>query len=138
MCVIVRSQDDHGVLRYLDTSTGQPVAEIRTKLGALKSLAQNPRNATVLLGHFNGCVSLWSPSVTTPLVKLQCHRGPLTSLAVDPAGQHLFTAAMDATVKVLHLLSLPVYLSLSAGVGSEDTPTSPDIHHAATSCQYGC
>lgn len=96
-------QDDHGTLRYLDTSTGQPVTEIRTKLGALKCLAQNPRNAVVQLGHFNGSVSLWAPSVPSPLVKLQCHRGPLTSLAVDTAGQYLFTAAMDSTVKVHHL-----------------------------------
>ena len=95
-------QDDHGSLRYLDTSTGQSVAEIRTKLGALKTLTHNPRNAVVLLGHFNGCVSLWAPNVSSPLVKLQCHRGPLTSLTVDPTGHYLLTAAMDATMKVSH------------------------------------
>lgn len=95
------SQDDHGTLRYLDTSTGQSVAEIRTKLGALKTLAQNPRNAIVQLGHYNGCVSLWSPSVASPLVKLQCHRGPITSLAVDQGGNYLVTSAMDARMKVV-------------------------------------
>ena len=93
-------QDDHGALRYLDTSTGLSVAEIRTKLGALKCLAQNPRNAVVQLGHFNGSVSLWSPSVSSPLAKVQCHRGPLTSLTVDMSGSYLLTAAMDSTVKV--------------------------------------
>lgn len=93
-------QDDHGTLRYLDTSIGQPVAEIRTKLGALKSLAQNPRNAIVQLGHFNGCVTLWSPNVPSPLAKLQCHRGPVTCLAVDQGGHNLVTAAMDARMKV--------------------------------------
>ncbi|CAI8025621.1 Probable U3 small nucleolar RNA-associated protein 7 [Geodia barretti] len=92
--------DDHGTLRYLDTSTGQSVAEIRTRLGALKCVAQNPRNAVVQLGHFNGSVSLWSPSVSSPLAKIQCHRGPLTSLAVDTPGHYLLTAAMDSTVKV--------------------------------------
>jgi U3 small nucleolar RNA-associated protein 7 len=98
--LLLVSADDHGTLRYLDTSTGQPVAEIRTKLGALKCLAQNPRNAVVQLGHYNGCVTLWSPSVASPLAKLQCHRGPLTSLAVDQAGHYLVTAAMDAKMKV--------------------------------------
>lgn len=48
------AQDDHGTLRYLDTSIGQPVAELRTKLGALKTIAQNPYNAVVQLGHYNG------------------------------------------------------------------------------------
>ena len=99
--LLLSTQDDHGMLRYLDTSTGQPVAETRTKLGALKALAHNPRNAIVQLGHFNGCVSLWSPSVPSPLVKLQCHRGPVTSLAVDQGGQYLVTSAMDARMKVV-------------------------------------
>ena len=47
-----------------------------------------------------GTVSLWSPSVSSPLVKLQCHRGPLTSLALDQGGHYLVTAALDAKMKV--------------------------------------
>ena len=109
-------QDDHGTLRYLDTSTGQPVAEIKTKLGALKTLAQNPRNGVVQLGHFNGCVSLWSPNVSSPLAKLQCHRGPLTSLAVDQAGHCLITAAMDAKMKVAQCACLPLNSTASSDV----------------------
>ena len=48
------SQDDHGCLRYLDTSIGKPVAEHRTRLGALHCMAHNPHNAIVHLGHQNG------------------------------------------------------------------------------------
>ena len=76
------------------------MAEIRTKLGALKCMSQNPSNAIVQLGHYNGCVSLWSPSVACPLVKIQCHRSPVISLAVDQGGHYLVTAAMDAKMKV--------------------------------------
>lgn len=99
-------QDDHGTLRYLDTSTGECVSEIKTKLGALKTIAQNPQNAIIQLGHYNGSVSLWSPSVSAPLTRLQCHCGPITSLSVDSSGHYLFTAAMDASVKVCLLLFL--------------------------------
>ena len=107
------------MLRYLDTSIGQPVAEIHTRLGSLKSIAQNPYNAVVQLGHYNGewegrvacsvpdsvcgcagTVTMWSPNVPSPLVKMQCHRGPITSLAVDQGGHYLATAAMDAQLKV--------------------------------------
>ena len=63
-------------------------------------MAHNPSNAIVHLGHYNGCVSLWSPSVTSPLVKVQCHRGPVTCLAVDQGGHHMVTAAMDGRMKV--------------------------------------
>lgn len=100
MAILCSLQDDHGTLHYIDTSTGLPVTDIKTKLGALKCQAQNPTNAIIHLGHYNGCVSLWCPSVSTPLVKLQCHRGPITSLAIDHTGNYLVTAAMDAKMKV--------------------------------------
>lgn len=132
-------QDDHGTLRYLDTSIGQTVAEIRTKLGALKALAQNPHNAIVQLGHFNGCVSLWSPSVASPLVKVQCHCGPITCLAVDQAGHYLVTAAMDAKMKVRWyrgmLPSWPV--CAVAGVGYENLQAFAHVHIATSHCLYG-
>ena len=37
-----------------DTSTGELVAEHRTKLGSCEVLRQNPYNAVVSLGHSNG------------------------------------------------------------------------------------
>lgn len=39
-----------------DTSTGQTVAECKTKLGRCATMAQNPNNGTLNLGHANGVV----------------------------------------------------------------------------------
>jgi U3 small nucleolar RNA-associated protein 7 len=80
-------QGNSGYLRYQDTSTGDLVAEHRTRLGPCGVMAQNPWNAVLNLGHSNGVVTMWSPNMSTPLVKLLCHKGPILSMAVDQGGQ---------------------------------------------------
>ena len=47
-------QNDHGGLHYLDTSTGRPVTEHRTKMGSLRCMTHNPHNGIIHLGHQNG------------------------------------------------------------------------------------
>ncbi|KAL2135862.1 hypothetical protein VTI74DRAFT_6625 [Chaetomium olivicolor] len=84
-----------GQLKYQDTSTGQIVAEIPTKLGTPVSLAQNPYNAILHVGQQNGTVTLWSPNSTDPLVKLLAHRGPVRSLAIDREGRYMVSAGQD-------------------------------------------
>jgi len=85
-----------GVLRYQDTTTGQIVAAFRSKLGACDAMRQNPANAIIHLGHSNGTVSLWSPNMGHPLVKVLCHRGPVRSLAIDTNGRYMATAGADS------------------------------------------
>eukprot|EP00842_Homolaphlyctis_polyrhiza_P005093 jgi/Hompol1/5585/HPOL_002001-RA len=65
-----------GILRYQDTSTGSLVAELKTRLGRCDTMAQNPYNAIINLGHANGTVTMWSPTMSTPLVTMLCHKGP--------------------------------------------------------------
>eukprot|EP00808_Paulinella_micropora_P006803 g63712.t1 len=89
-----------GYLKYQDTSTGQIVAEHRTKLGDCRVLCQNPRNAVLHLGHSNGTVTLWSPNMSTPLVKMITHRAPVQALAIDRAGNHMVSSGLDGQVKV--------------------------------------
>jgi hypothetical protein len=89
-----------GVLRYQDVSTGALVAEHRTKLGPCGVLRQNPHNAVLALGHSNGTVTMWTPNINVPVVKLASHMGPVTALAVDGGGTYMVTAGMDARVKV--------------------------------------
>ncbi|BGO94183.1 hypothetical protein NBRC10512_001339 [Rhodotorula toruloides] len=91
-----------GYLKYQDTSTGQLVAEHRTRLGSCKTMAQNLHTAMIHLGHQNGTVTLWSPSVSHAQVKLLAHKAPVTSVAVDPSmmGHRMATTAADGTVKV--------------------------------------
>ncbi|KAK1761129.1 WD40-repeat-containing domain protein [Echria macrotheca] len=90
----------NGHLKYQDTSTGQLVAELPTKLGTPVSLTQNPFNAVLHVGHQNGTVSLWSPNVGEPLVKLLAHRGPVRSLAVDREGRYMVSAGQDNKMAV--------------------------------------
>lgn len=76
------------------------VIEIPTRLGSPVSLAQNPRNAVLHMGHQNGAVTLWSPNSTTPLVKLLAHRGPVRSLAVDREGRYMVSTGQDLKMSV--------------------------------------
>ncbi|KAK3237012.1 hypothetical protein CYMTET_52883 [Cymbomonas tetramitiformis] len=89
-----------GVLVYQDTSTGQMVAEHKTKLGRCDVLQQNPWNAVLCAGHHNGVVTMWSPNSSGPLVQMLCHQGPIKAIAVDMEGYHMVTAGQDKQVKV--------------------------------------
>ncbi|KAI8143203.1 U3 snoRNP-associated protein Utp7 [Fennellomyces sp. T-0311] len=97
---LLASIGNAGYLRYQDTSTGQLVAELRTKLGPCATMAQNPWNAILHLGHANGTVTLWSPNMSQPAVKMQCHRGNVQALAVDPTGRYMSTAGLDGQLKI--------------------------------------
>lgn len=93
-----------GHLKYHDTSTGVLLTQIPTHLGSPSAMAQNPHSAIVHLGHSNGTMTLWSPNMTTPHVKLLAHRGPVTGIAVDPSasssGRYVATCGMEGTVKI--------------------------------------
>ncbi|KAG8745797.1 Small subunit (SSU) processome component [Ceratobasidium sp. 414] len=99
---LLASIGNAGYLKYLDTSTGTMVAEQRTKLGACNAMTQNLHNAVIYLGHQNGTVTLHTPSTPTPLVRLQAHLGPITSLSVDQSsgGRYLATSGQDSRVKI--------------------------------------
>ena len=49
-----------------------------------------------------GTVTLWSPTVSKPHVKLLAHKGPVRALATDPSssGNYLATAGLDGSMKV--------------------------------------
>ncbi|KAI0249265.1 BING4CT-domain-containing protein [Lactifluus subvellereus] len=91
-----------GYLKYQDTSTGQLVAEHRTKLGACVTMTQNVHNAVIYLGHQNGTVTLWTPNLPQPAVRLLAHLGPVCSVAVDPStgGRYMATTGVDGMVKL--------------------------------------
>ncbi|KAK9822240.1 hypothetical protein WJX81_004686 [Elliptochloris bilobata] len=97
---LLTSIGEAGVLWYQDTSTGRIVAQHRTRLGACDVMRHNPWNAVQCLGHVNGTVTMWTPNITTPVVKLLCHKGPVRALAVDLSGRHLVTAGADGQVRV--------------------------------------
>lgn len=94
------SQGTAGILKYTDTTHGQIVAEIPTRLGQPVSMAQNPYNAILNVGHQNGTVTMWSPNLQEPLVKLLAHRGPVRSLAMDREGRYMVSAGQDQKMAV--------------------------------------
>lgn len=104
MILTLSIQGNTGYLKYQDTSTGQVVAEHRTGLGACNTLTQNPFNAVLHLGHANGTVTLWTPNLPHPAVRLLAHLGPVSSVAMDPgqgsAGRYMASAGVDGHVKI--------------------------------------
>lgn len=98
--------ENSGFLRYTDTSTGQIVAEHPTRKGPPTSLAQNPYNAILHVGHQNGTVSLWSPNSTEALVKIQSNTGPVRSCAITRSGRYMLTGGQDRRLKLWDLRML--------------------------------
>ena len=97
---LLASTGNAGFLKYQDVSTGALVAEHRTKLGACSVMRHNPWNGVECLGHSNGCVTMWTPNLSTPVVRMLTHRGPVTALAIDSGGRYCVTAGADARMKV--------------------------------------
>lgn len=89
-----------GVLKYLDTSTGQIVSEMPTKQGPATAFSQNPYNAIMHVGHQNGNVDLWSPNSTSYLAKLKVHNGPVRAVSIDREGRYMVTAGQEAKMSV--------------------------------------
>lgn len=97
------SAGNTGFLKFHDISTGTMISELRTKLGPTQAMKQNPWNAVMHLGHGNGTVSLWSPSMPTPLVKIQSARGPIRDLAIDREGKYMAVSGADKSLKIWDL-----------------------------------
>ncbi|CDR98627.1 hypothetical protein [Sporisorium scitamineum] len=91
-----------GYLKYQDTSTGTLISQHRTGLGNCNTMTQNPLTAVLHLGHTNGTVTLWTPNLSTPAVKMLAHRGPVTGISIDSrnGGRDMATCGMDGTIKV--------------------------------------
>ena len=43
-------------------------------MGPCDVLRHNPHNAVSLLGHAQGVVTMWTPNLTSPVVKMLAHR----------------------------------------------------------------
>lgn len=88
-------------------------------------MAQNPANAIIHLGHSSGIytpiiswfssitlilcliqkgvVTLWSPNVKEPLVKVLCHKSALKSIAINQTGNYMITSGLDHFLNIWDL-----------------------------------
>lgn len=94
------------MVKWHDVSTGVLINEHKTKLGPTQAMKQNPWNAVINLGHTNGTVTMWSPSMSKPLVKLQSNRGPVRDLAIDREGKYMAVSGSDKSLKIWDLRML--------------------------------
>eukprot|EP00475_Leptophrys_vorax_P029077 TRINITY_DN4244_c0_g1_i1.p1 TRINITY_DN4244_c0_g1~~TRINITY_DN4244_c0_g1_i1.p1 ORF type:complete len:497 (+),score=128.87 TRINITY_DN4244_c0_g1_i1:39-1493(+) len=93
---------DH-VLTYRDTSTGEKVAAHKFNQAAGPSsgcMRQNPKNAVIALGHQRGLVTMWTPNMAEPVVKMVSHRGNVLGMCFDHSQEHqMITTGTDNLIK---------------------------------------
>lgn len=102
-------------LHWLDVSVGKIINSTMTRSGPLDVMTVNPANAIIHTGHHNGTISLWSPNVKEPLIRILAHHSSLRGIAVDPTGKYMYSTAVDHKLRVwdlranrqLHSYSLP-------------------------------
>lgn len=97
---LLASVGKNGNLHYQDTSTGKSVSKIRIPAARCDCMTSNPYNAVIQLGQPNGVVSMWSPTVKEPLVKILCHTGPVLSIATERHGNYMATSGLDGCLKI--------------------------------------
>ncbi|CAI5459803.1 unnamed protein product [Closterium sp. Yama58-4] len=105
--MLLASISKGGVLDYVDTTTGRHVAHCKTRKGRCDAITADSRTGVISLGHSNGSVTLWSPSLGNPLATLLAHHAPLTAIATDvSSGRYLVTAGMEGRVRVWDVRTL--------------------------------
>ena len=101
---LLTAASEHNFLTWLDVSTGQLVKHFKpTKTNKITNLTQNQSNAVILASHYNGSVSMWTPNMDEPVVKMLCHGSPIQDLCIDNQGKYLVTAAVDRKLKLWDL-----------------------------------
>eukprot|EP00826_Nyctotherus_ovalis_P038886 TRINITY_DN3683_c0_g1_i4.p1 TRINITY_DN3683_c0_g1~~TRINITY_DN3683_c0_g1_i4.p1 ORF type:complete len:507 (-),score=145.49 TRINITY_DN3683_c0_g1_i4:148-1668(-) len=101
--LLVTLDNLRGILRYHDISLGQIIVEHKTGGNSGVLLRQNPSNGVICLGHNSGQVTMWTPNLSSPAARLQCHPSSITGLAVESQGRYLASASADCRVRVWDL-----------------------------------
>ncbi|KAF0692540.1 Aste57867_16352 [Aphanomyces stellatus] len=124
----------NGLLSYTDVTTGKQISTHKTKLGLCETMAMNPWNAVINLGHANGVVTLWTPNMAEPVIKMQCHQGPIRALAVHLDGKYMATTGDDRKLKVFDLRNYKLVHEYYLNSGANTLDIS---HRGLVSVGYG-
>ncbi|GMT24414.1 hypothetical protein PFISCL1PPCAC_15711 [Pristionchus fissidentatus] len=139
-------------IHWLDVSVGKIVTSTMTRAGPLDVMTVNPANAIIHTGHHNGTISLWSPNVKEPLIRMLAHHSTLRGIAVDDSGKYMYSTAVDQKLRVwdlrthrqLYSYSLPFGLSevtvsqkglVACGIGNT-VQVFNDVSHGICSQPY--
>ncbi|XP_008555753.1 WD repeat-containing protein 46 [Microplitis demolitor] len=97
---LLASGSSDGNLAWVDVSTGVLLKRYNTKVGKIRVMTQNPTNALLCVGNSKGVVSMWSPNVQEPLVRMLCHGQSIIGCAVHPYGTYMATSCPDRSLKI--------------------------------------
>ncbi|GFQ00344.1 probable U3 small nucleolar RNA-associated protein 7 [Phtheirospermum japonicum] len=101
-----------GHLHFQDITSGQMINTYRTGFGRSDAMEVNPFNNVLAVGHSGGTVSMWKPTSAAPLVKMLCHKGPVTALAFHSNGHLMATSGMERKIKIWDLRKYEVVQTL--------------------------
>ncbi|WCJ28786.1 Transducin/WD40 repeat-like superfamily protein [Euphorbia peplus] len=117
---LLASINKFGQLHYQDVTMGGMIGNIRTGLGRSDVMEVNSFNGVVGLGHSGGVVSMWKPTCAAPLVKMLCHRGPVSAMAFHPNGHLMATSGKEKKIKIWDLRKFEVLQTVSGNAKTLD------------------
>lgn len=95
-----------GKLKYLDTSRGAIVADIKLPETLTTSVNVNPSNAVLYLGSSRGTVSLWAPAQESAVMTISCGKSAITGVDMDRNNTTMLTAAIDGEYSLFDIRSV--------------------------------
>lgn len=137
---LLTSVGESGYLRYRDLTHGEFAAVHKIKKhGITRVIRHNPYNGVVNLGHSDGTITLWTPSMNKPVVDFFGHKAGVTALT--PFNTHyIASAGLDGYCRIFDLRHLGtdvtrIRLPSDGPVGLDVSPTGllalsrgPQIH----------
>ena len=114
---LLASCNNNGSLAYTDISMGTNVSKHRTKMGQCQAMSHNPQNGIISLGHYNGTVTFWQPTMQDYAMKMLCGRNQINDLCFDASGHYMMTAGNDKQITIFDLRKMePVYSYYTTGL----------------------
>ncbi|XP_050386609.1 probable U3 small nucleolar RNA-associated protein 7 [Argentina anserina] len=104
---LLASINDYGQLHYQDVTDGRMVGSYRTGFGRTDVMQVNRHNGLLSLGHSGGKVTMWSPTSSSAVIEMLCHKGPISAIAFHPTNRDLMaTSGKEKKVKLWDMRNL--------------------------------
>ena len=97
-CLVVGSSD--GVVRIIDSRTGDVRLRVSPGHGRLRSVAYRPDGRRFAVALEDGSVEVYDPDGLRPLLSWKAHAGFASAVAYSPDGGRIASASDDRTVRI--------------------------------------